>query len=150
MTALAPANRPSAAECANVLRGPLTGTVSMAAPTRRFRWRPTAFVTAAAVAVPALIAGLVLALSPPAPAVSRPAVDVMTGAVAGAGTTPSTSSSPVVPAQMAVPAAPPAANRDVARVVPQQPAPQQPAQQQSGDQGNGNGNGKAKNNGNGD
>jgi serine/threonine protein kinase len=95
MTAASPANRPSAAACAIALRGPLTDTVPMALATRRFRWRPAAFVTAAAMAITILVAGLVLAFTPNPPTVPEPA---MSGAVVGAGTTPSTSAVPVVPA----------------------------------------------------
>jgi hypothetical protein len=67
----------------------------------------------------ALIAGFVLALSPPRPAVPQPAVNAMSGAVVGAGTTPSTSAVPM--AQVATTAAPPV-------------VPDLPAQQQGGDQ----------------
>jgi serine/threonine protein kinase len=120
MTAVDPADRPSAAACAAVLRGPFTGTLPIALPVaRRFRWRPAAFVTATAVAMLALIAGFVLALTPPRPAVPQPAVNAMSGAVVGAGTTPSTSAAPM--AQVATTAAPPV-------------VPELPAQQQGGDQ----------------
>jgi serine/threonine protein kinase len=119
MTAADPADRPSAAACAIMLRGPLTSTLPMAGlpVRRRFRWRPAAFVAAAAVAIPALIAGFVLALSPPTPGVPRPAVNAMTGAIVGAGTSPSTSSAPTVATTTAAP--PPA----VVRAHPLAPPP---------------------------
>jgi eukaryotic-like serine/threonine-protein kinase len=133
MTAADPADRPSATECATALRSPLTKTLRLAAPARRFRWRPTVFVTAAAVVIPALIAGFVLALNPPTPTVPRPAANSMSGAVAGAGAIPSTSSGPIAPAQAAATTPSPAP----AVAVPEQPAQQQVGnQQQSGNQDN--------------
>jgi tRNA A-37 threonylcarbamoyl transferase component Bud32 len=130
MTSAQPADRPSAAECAIILRGPLTSTLRIAAPGRRFRWQPAVFVAAAAVAAATLIAGFVLALNPSAPTVPRPAADAMSGAVAGAGATPSTSSGPIVPAQVATTTA-------AAGAVPERPAQQQGGnQQQSGNQDN--------------
>ncbi len=130
MTAAEPADRPSATECATALRGPLTSTLRIAAPARRFRWRPTALVTAAAVTIPALIAGFVLALSSPTPGVPRPATDSMSGAVAGAGAI--TSTGPSAPARLATTAAgpPPVAEQ------PAQPQQQGGDQQQAGNQDN--------------
>jgi serine/threonine protein kinase len=108
MTAASPADRPSAAECAVALRGPLTETVPMMVGARRFR-RPAALVTAAAMVITILVAGLVLAFRPNPSAATGPA---MSGAVVGAGTTPSTSAVPavpVVPAPVTTAPPPPAA-----------------------------------------
>jgi eukaryotic-like serine/threonine-protein kinase len=93
MTAASPDDRPAAAECAIALRGPRT--MPMALARRRFRWRPGAFVTAAVMTITILVAGVVLAFRPNPPVAPPP---VMSGAVVGAGTTPSTSAVPVTPA----------------------------------------------------
>jgi hypothetical protein len=122
MTAAEPSDRPSAAECAIALRGPLTETMPMALAARRFRWRPAAFVTAAAMVLTILVAGLVLAFNPNPPA--TPAISG--GAVVGAGTTPSTSAVPIAPAPATT--APPATAQ----------ADQAGQSGQSGQQGGGN------------